>query len=150
MKATKNVTIITESGTELQVKVIAERDYRSENYTTSLDGDVCEGTRMMPVENTKVLITVNGQTYNGIAAILPMHLQAKYGAYAVFASKIGLSQTKYNELETVIREACEEAEKDENWIKYQEMKISSEKAEAEYQAHVKKINNMMTLNGKSY
>jgi hypothetical protein len=147
---TRTTTVTTEKGTVVNMTVTATRGYELVDYTTSLDGWVCEGKKMEVINKTKINIAFNDQKIEGQFSILPTHVQKEKGIYGVFASKIGLSETKYNELKSVVNAAIAEAETDENWMKYQTKKAQSQKEEEEYQANVKMIDNAMTLNGRSY
>ena len=76
-------------------------------------------------------------------------MQAENDCYGTFANN-GFSQVKYNELTAIVAEAKKEAETDQSWIDYSERKAKAEKKETEYRENYKKIENMMTLNGRTW
>jgi hypothetical protein len=56
----------------------------------------------------------------------------------------------YNVILTCVNEAKKEAETDLTWIDRMNVEANQDKINQEYDAHVKSVENMMTLNGRTY
>ena len=146
---TKKATITTERGTMVNMTVIATRGFQIVDEELFNDGQNSIVKKGRVTEKTEVTLTVNGKDYQGSFIILPAQMQAEKGCYGTFAN-IALSRIKYNELTAIVAEAKKQAETDQSWINYSERKAKAEKKETEYRENYKKIENMMTLNGRTW
>jgi len=147
---TKTATITTEKGTVVNMKVTASRGFEMVNEELFNDGWNSTVKKGQVTEKTEIILTINKVDYKGQLDILPAKLQLDKGCYATFAGKIGLSKTKYDELNSIVIAAEKEAESDQSWIDYMERKAKAEKEEAEYYRNYRKVENAMTLNGHTY
>jgi len=143
----KQTTATTEKGTVLNLTVTVKRGWEKVIEHQYNDGWESDIEKMKEIKETTTLIEANGQKFIGM--FVPADYK-KQGVFAIFANKIGLSEKVYNELNTVCEEAKKEAETDENWIALQVKKEQSRKEEDEYYRHHNAVENMMTLNGKTY
>lgn len=149
---TKTTAATTEKGTVLNLTVTAKRGWEKVTEHLYNDGWESDIEKMKETNETTVVIEAKGVEYAG-CFITGMFVPAEYkrqGVFAIFANKLGLSEKVYNELNSVCEEAKREAETDENWIALQAKKAQSIKEEEEYNRHYNAVNNMMTLNGKTY
>ena len=140
---TKTLTVTTEKGTVLNMTVVAVRGYEEVTQPVWVDETV-ERTSKCCVNNTTITIMVSGQKYEGSFSTFVPEKYKKQGVYALFASKIGLSRSVYDALIAVVNDAIKEAETDENWIEFQNLRAQSLKAEEEYQRHHRAVEKMMT------
>lgn len=149
---TRQTTATTEKGTVLNLTVTATRGWEKVKETIFSDGWNTEVEKMKEINETNIAIEVNGQVFDGSFRILQGAEKAHYNnqVHASFAGKIGASEIVYNQLNSCISEAKKEAETDENWIALQAQKEQSRKEELEYYRHSNAVENMMTLNGRTY
>lgn len=154
---TKQTTVTTERGTVLNMTVTAKRGWEKTKEVSYCDGDNVEVESMKKVKETIVSFEISGVQYNGqfgaTGNFVPVDLK-KQGVYALFSTskggQIAMSERVYNELNAVIESAIKESETDENWLKYQKQIEESLKQNREYEQAQIEIDNMMTLNGKTY
>lgn len=151
----KQTSTTTERGTTLNMIVTAKRGWEKTQNTIDSDGILVNVNDMKEIDETMISIEINGSIYNGhfwTGALVPKELREQ-GVYALFVHKtgqIGISEKVYNELNAVIESAIKESETDENWLKYQKQIEESLKQNREYEQAQIEIDNMMTLNGKTY
>ena len=147
---TKTTTAITDSGKQLTMTVTAQRGWEKVKERLFNDGWESEVETMKKIYKTEIIIIVAGMTIKDdcLSTLVPTDLKAK-GVVAL-CGKLGLTKRIYGELNPVVEATIAEAETDESWIRYQAVKAKARKEEEEYQAHVKKVENMMTLNGRTY
>lgn len=148
----KQTTATTEKGTSLNLTVTVKRGWEKVTEHLYNDGWESDVEKMKEIKETIIIIEANGQKFTGDFST-GMFVPAEYkkqGVFAIFANKLGLSEKVYGELNSVCEEAKKEAETDENWIALQAKKEQSRKEEEEYYKHRKAVENMMTLNGKTY
>jgi len=146
---TKKATITTERGTVVNMTVVATRGFEIVDEELFNDGQNSIVKKGQVIKKTEVTLTIDGKDYEGSFIILPAKMQAENDCYGTFANN-GFSQVKYNELTAIVAEAKKEAETDQSWIDYSERKAKAEKKETEYRENYKKIENMMTLNGRTW
>lgn len=149
---TKTTTATTERGTALNLTVTVKRGWEKVSEHLYNDGWESDIEKMKEIEETITTIEASGQKFTGEFST-GMFVPAEYkkqGVFAIFANKIALSEKVYNELHSVFEEATKEAETDESWIALQAKKEQSRKEEEEYNKHYNAVENMMTLNGKTY
>ena len=146
---TKKATITTERGTIVNMTVVATRGFEIVDEELFNDGQKSIVKKDQVINKTEVTLTINGKDYEDSFIILPTKMQAENDCYGTFANN-GFSQVKYNELTAIVAEAKKEAETDQSWIDYSERKAKAEKKETEYRENYKKIENMMTLNGRTW
>lgn len=148
----KQTTATTEKGTVLSLTITAKRGWEKVTEHLYNDGWESDIEKMKEINETVIVIEAKGVEYTGCFStgiLVPMEYK-KQGVFAIFANKLGLSEEVYNELNSVCEEAKREAETDENWIALQAKKAQSIKEEEEYNRHYNAVENMMTLNGKTY
>jgi len=149
----KTISTTTERGTKVTLTVIAVRGWEKRKEVNFSDGWNVEVERMREVKETKMTIEFNSQKFDGhLTTFINDDLREK-GCYAAFQTgnaNIGLSEKVYNALYQAVSEAEKEAETDPDWVKYQEKVAAAKRAEEEYERDCRKIENAMTLNGKSY
>ena len=148
---TRTSTATTEGGNQLNLTVIAIRGYEEVTEKVWID-EYVDQTIKKEINEISVSIEVKGQVFSGSFRVLESDEVKKYNnqLYASFAGKLGVSEIVYNQFTKVISEAKAEAETDENWITLQAKKAQEMKDEKEYYDHVKTVENMMTLNGRTY
>lgn len=150
----KTATATTEKGTLLTMTVTATRGWEKVNETVYSDGWNTEVEAMKETNETTIKIEAQGRTFTGhfnSGMFIPADYK-KQGVFATFSfngGTIGLSERVYNELYSAVEAARKEAETDESWIKLQAKKAQAAAEEAEYDRHVKAVENMMTLNGRT-
>lgn len=147
--STKQTTITTERGTVVNMTATVTRGFEMIDEELYNDGYNLTVKKAKVTQKTEVILTVNGKEYKGSFDILPAKMQAEKGCYATFGN-IGLSKTSYEKLTSVVAEAKKEAETDQSWIDYMERKAIAEKQEEEYYANYNRVENAMTLNGRTY
>jgi len=152
----KRLTLVTERGTKMDITIVVTRGYEEKRETINDDGYEFEKIFNRPIHENDITIQLsNGMTlkrcclYDG--KFVPTELQKQNIHHCIKSSShtIGISEKIYNEIHTAEKQAIEEAETDENWQKYIELKNKKEKENEEYYKHVKNIENKMTLNGHS-
>jgi hypothetical protein len=152
---TKTASATTEKGTILSMVVTASRGWEKVKETIYSDGWNTEVETMKETNTTEITITAQGREFKGhfnTGVLVPADYR-KQGVFATFSfgnGALGLSERVYNELNTVVEAAKAEAEADENWMKLQAKKAQAQKEVEEYDRHVKAVENMMTLNGRTY
>ena len=146
---TKKATITTERGTMVNMTVTATRGFQIVDEELFNDGQNSIVKKGQITKKTEVTLTVSGKDYEGSFIILPAQMQTEKGCYGTFAN-IALSKIKYDELTAIVDEAKKEAETDQSWIDYSIRKAKADKNENEYYENRKKIENMMTLNGRTW
>ena len=148
---TRTSTATTEKGNQMTLTVTASKGYEEVTEKVWID-EYVERTTKKEINETNISIEVKGQVFCGDFRILTSDEMKKYNnqLYASFAGKIGLSEVIYNQFVNVVKEAKAEAETDENWIVLQAKKAQALKEEEEYYNHAKAVENMMTLNGRTY
>ena len=143
MKTTvKQTTATTEKGTVINMTVTAIRGFEMVDVELFNDGDNSIVKQGKETNKTTVVLTINGKNYEGTLSVMPVQMQKERGCYAIFGN-IGLSEKVYNELNSVVLEAKKEAEEDATWLELQAKKEANYKMNAEYDAHVKMMNNAM-------
>lgn len=149
---TKSATITTERGTVVNMTVNAIRGFAVVEEEVYNDGWNSTVKSNQVTEKTEIVLVINGKNYKGsFTTNMPASvLKGCYGVFLAGNQPIGLSKEKYNELTAIVSEARKEAETDQSWIDYSERKAKAEKEEREYYAHAKAVDNMMTLNGRTY
>jgi len=149
---TKSATITTERGTVVNMTVNASRGFAIVEEEVYNDGWNSTVKSNQVTEKTEIVLVINGKSYKGsFTTDMPASvLKGCYGVFLAGSQPIGLSKEKYNDLTAVVAEARKEAETDQSWIDYRAKVAQSEKEAREYDAHVKAVNNMMTLNGRTY
>jgi len=148
----KKATTTTEKGTVINMTVKVTRGWEKVTEHLYNDGWESDVEKMKEFNETTIVCEVRGQKYRGeffTGMFVPTEYKRK-GVYAIFANKIGMSERVYNELNTVIEAAIAEAETDESWIRLLAAREKARKEEEEYDEHVRGVENMMTLNGKTY
>jgi hypothetical protein len=149
---TKTTTATTEKGTALNLTITVKRGWEKVTEHLYNDGWESDVEKMKEIRETTTTIEANGQKFTGEFST-GMFVPAEYkkqGVFAIFANKIGLSERVYNELNSICEEAKKEAETDDSWIALQAKKEQAKKEEEEYYKNSKAVENMMTLNGKTY
>jgi hypothetical protein len=148
---TRTSTATTEKGNQMTLTVTASKGYEEVTEKVWID-EYVERTTKKEINETNISIEVKGQVFCGDFRILTSDEMKKYNnqLYASFAGKLGISEIIFNQFQKVIAEAKAEAETDENWIEYQKLRAKANKEEEEYYNHVKAVENMMTLNGRTY
>lgn len=149
---TKTTAATTEKGTVLNLTVTVKRGWEKVTEHLYNDGWESDIEKMRETNETTVVIEAKGVEYKGgfrTGTSVPLEYK-KQGVFAIFANKLGLSEEVYNNLNSVCEEAKKEAETDEGWIALQAKKAQSIKDEEEYNRHYNAVENMMTLNGKTY
>lgn len=145
----KSISTKTERGTEVTINVTVKKGWEKVIEKLYNDGWESEIEKMKEINETNITITANGQVFKGQFSYgIPSDLK-RQGVVAIFG-KIALTQKVYKTLYSAVEDAVKEAETDENWIALQVKKEQSETAEAEYYKNRNAVENMMTLNGKTY
>lgn len=139
----KTTKVVTERGTVLNLTVTAKRGWEEATEPVWVDESV-SFTSKKEVNETTIVLEANGQKYEGSFSTFVPEKYKKQGVYALFASKIGLSRSVYDALIAVVNDAIKEAETDENWIEFQNLRAQSLKAEEEYQRHHRAVEKMMS------
>jgi len=139
----------TESGTNFIVTVTAKRGYEDVTEKVWVD-EYVEITSKKEINETIIETTVNGVVYKGGLYITFSDFHKKQGVYAILGEKIGISKNNYTIIFNFIEGCKKEAETDNDWLNYQKIKDNLVKEEIEYEQHVKRVNEMMTLNGKTF
>ncbi len=153
MKTTTNTTTITtEKGTVVKMITIAIRGFKMVKEISFCDGDNVEIEKGKETNENTTILTINGKDYKGyFTTNMPADvLKGCFGCFLAGNQPIGLSKVKYNELVDLVNSTKKEAETDETWIALQAREAQARKEEEEYYKHVKAVENMMTLNGKTY
>jgi hypothetical protein len=168
----KQITVTTERGTEVNMTVTAVRGYEEITEKVWVD-EYVECKSKKEINETTIESVVNGVTYKGgLYTIIPEKYKSQgvhailadkigvskavyeslnaVGVHAILADKIGVSKAVYESLNAVIASAKAEAETDADWIAYKEMKKRALEEEEAYYKHAKNVEDMMTLNGKTY
>ena len=148
---TRKSTAITETGKQFNLTVTVSKGYEEVTEKVWID-EYVERTSKKEINETTVSIEFNGQVFRGSFRILSQDEVKHYNnqLHASFAGKLGISEIIFNQFQKVIAEAKAEAETDEGWIEYQKLRAKANKEEEEYYNHVKAVENMMTLNGRTY
>jgi len=145
----KQISVTTEKGNVLDIVITVKRGYEKAKKEIWVD-EPSTIEKMEAIEETIVETRVNGNTFiGGVFPFVPEEYK-KAGYYGTLASKILITKNVYHQIEKAIYEAETEAETDEDYKKYVEIMNKAAKNEEEYQQHVKNIENMMTLNGRTY
>lgn len=63
-----------------------------------------------------------------------------------YIGKVGLSKNKLDE----VLAAIDEVKKHDAWVRLEEKRIAARLVEEEYDAHVRRVDDMMTLGGRTY
>lgn len=148
----KTATATTERGTVINLRVTVTRGWEKVIEHLYNDGWESAVEKMKVTEKTDVVSVVNGNSYKGdfeTGIFVPGDYK-KQGVFAILGNKIGVSERVFNELSPVIESAITEAETDETWMAYVSRKAQAEKEEEEYYKHLKGVENMMTLKGRTY
>jgi hypothetical protein len=148
--STNTTTIITERGTEVKMTTTSKRGFEMVKEVSFCDGDNVEIEKGKETNENVTILTINGKDYKGYARILPSQIQKEKGCYAIFSDRVGLSQRTYDILSDLVLATSVDAETDQSWIDYSDCKAKAEKEEIEYYKNYKRVENAMTLNGKTY
>lgn len=147
MKAiTKKATITTERGTVVNMTATVTRGVEMVNEELFNDGWNLTVEKAQVTEKTEVVLNINGKDYKGFfTTCMPAHvLKGCFGCFLAGTQPIGFSQVKYNDLTSVVAAAKNEAETDQSWINYCAREAAAEKAEIEYYAHKKRVEDAMS------
>lgn len=145
----KSISTKTERGTEVTINVTVKKGWEKVIERLYNDGWESEVEKMKEINETNITITANGQVFKGSFSYgIPSDLKIK-GVVAIFG-KIALTENVYKTLYSAVEEAVKEAETDKNWIELQAKKEQIKKSDAEYSKNKMAVENMMTLNGKTY
>lgn len=149
---TNTKTITTEKGTVINMTTTSKRGFEVVKEISFCDGDNVEISKGREINETKTVLLINGNEYEGYFSthFAPVILKGFYGLFSSSKQSVGLSEDKYNELNNVVESTKKEAEMDIDWKMYQERKQQAQKEENEYEANYKAVEKMMTLNGNTY
>jgi hypothetical protein len=157
----KRLTLVTERGTKMDVTIVVTRGYEERTETINDDGYEFERKFYRPINDSRITIQFgnvltlkNCSLYDNSDFVFPKEFQEQGVSHCIMgyenkSYRIGISEKMYNEIQTAEKQAIEEAETDENWQKYIELRNKKEKEKEEYYKHVKSIENKMTLKGRS-
>lgn len=142
---TKKITV-NAKGTDKVFSVVAKRGYETEKVSDLEDGMTYNTRRI--VWRTSLVCEVKGQTIKSESNdfILDSDVPAKYanlGVVAIFAKKVALFKSEYEELKKVIEEADKEAETDEGWQQYLVNQKEIDQMEADFEARELMIKKVM-------
>lgn len=140
---TKKITV-NAKGTDKVFSVIAKRGYETEKVADLEDGMAYNSKRI--VWRTSLVCEVKGQTIKSESNDFILDVPAKYanlGVVAIFAKKVALFKSEYEELKKVIEEADKEAETDEGWQQYLVNQKEIAQMEADFEARELMIKKVM-------
>jgi len=134
----KSISTKTERGTEVTINVIVKKGWEKVIERLNNDGWESEVEKMKEINETNITLTANDKVFLGsFSYSIPYELK-RQGVVAIF-DKIALTENVYNTLYSAVEEAVKEAETDENWIKYTEIKAKAEQLSREYDRHVSEM-----------
>jgi len=146
--ATRKTSWTLGDGRQVDVEIIASRSLVARVIWA--DGDCIETGRMDPVSSVEIRATIQG------VEIARGHLEdAAPNAQGVVAKvgKLGLLPDKATLVRALVLESETEATTPEYLARLAEIEaaeVRADKIEAEYSAHVARVDSMMTLGGRSY
>ncbi len=146
---TATATATTEKGTILNLTITSIRGWEEVTEKVWVD-EYREVKNKKEIKKDEIIIEANGQKISGQFTTAISNEHKKQGLYAIFGGKIGLSEKVYNELKSVCDAAIREAETDADWLQYKALEKAAIEAEIQRIKDMEKIENMMTLNGRTY
>ncbi len=154
MTATRTARWTGISGKEIEVRVQVTREMR-QCAPTNADGVMVETTERELIESQSVVAYVDGTEVDRAYIGRIQHVRAKARAdglviVGIVGSKVGLTAETLALVETALAEAAAEAETDPEVVAYRARQTESDKTESEYQAHAKRVDDMMTAGGRTY
>lgn len=145
----KTAAVTTERGTVINLTVTATRGY--DEAVEKVWADQYVNVKAKKVANdTSITATVNGKSYKGwLSTLVPASLREQ-GVHALLCNTFGISKQVHDAIKEIVDAAISEAESDAGWIEYKAEEEQAMNDEMEYYRHKKAVENMMTLNGRTY
>jgi len=146
-------TVTTKRGSIIEITATSTRGYDVVEEVSYCDGDNVTVIRGKETKINSLVIVINGQlTLNGyITTVAPANAPESYGYFISNNNKlIPIDQDVYDVMHNCKIAAAVAAETDTSWSEMRTRQIEQNQIDIEYENHVKGVENMMTLNGKTY
>lgn len=135
-----------------ELAITVTRGVETVRENAYMDGDNMAYNRNKVVEKTEMTLTTAGKTYPGLTDetnFLRLTRKLPAGAKMVLNNgdvKVVVPETAYNHVLSAIADATASAETDPDWLAV----VENRKELAEYEEHVRRVDGMMNLNGRTY
>lgn len=153
MTANRTVRWTLTSGKEIEVRISVTRKMVARRPINA-DGDIIEigGTTLSEYQTIEAYLDASKVDEAYIGQIQPIKPKVVNGVtvVAILGTKLGLTAERLESIEGATAQATAEAEADPDVMTYRARVARGEQAEAEYEAHVRRVEDMMTLGGKTY
>ncbi len=152
--ATKTTTVTTTRGSVISVTATSTRGFEMVNETSFCDGDNIEIKIGRKTNNDILTLEFPGMKLTGyLTTRKPSPTTPTFFGYFISdrdKKVLPLDADVYNAILASVIEAKKDAETDQTWIDQMSVEANQDKINREYDAHVKAVNNRMTLNGRTY
>jgi hypothetical protein len=144
----------TQRGTVINITCTSERGFEMRKEVSFCDGDNVEINKGFETKKDNVNLIFADKNLNGhITTNRPSPTMPVFFGYFMANDNktvLPLDKEVYETIENCKKEAISEAETDESYTAQQLKKAIARKEEEEYYKNKKAVENMMTLNGKTY
>ena len=152
--ATRKATVTTARGTEINITVTATRGAETKEENVYCDGYNVTVKKEVVTEKTNITLSFTGQTLSGCLTRKRPSPKTPvfYGYFLGDDDKtvMPFDENVYATIENCKNEAETEAETDGSYTEYAIRQEATLREDQEYDEHVKRVENMMTLNGRTY